>query len=66
VGKTQILGFLADARLAQGDKFNVQTFDDFLWLNGNIPIVLQRWEYLGKEDELDTVVGRRTGSPPAN
>jgi uncharacterized protein (DUF885 family) len=66
VGKTQILGFLADARLAQGDKFNLRAFDDFLWLNGNVPIVLQRWEYLGREEDLRTVDGRGTGRPPAN
>jgi uncharacterized protein (DUF885 family) len=52
VGKTQILAFLADARLAQGEKFNLRNFDDSLWLNGNVPIVLQRWEYLGQDDEL--------------
>ena len=57
VGKTQILGFLADARLAQGENFNLRTFNDFLWLNGNIPIVLQRWEYLRKDDDLRTLDG---------
>ena len=57
VGKTQILGFLADARLVQGENFNLRTFNDFLWLNGNIPIVLQRWEYLRKDDDLRTLDG---------
>ena len=66
VGKTQILAFLADARLAQGEKFNLRTFDDFLWLNGNIPIVLQRWEYLGKDDDLRTLDGEVTVKPPSN
>jgi uncharacterized protein (DUF885 family) len=42
VGKTQILGFLADAKLAEADKFSLRNFDDFLWRNGNVPIVLQR------------------------
>ena len=51
IGKTQILGFLADARRKQGDKFDLQNFHDFLWLNGNVPIALQRWEYLGMVDE---------------
>ena len=52
VGKSQIMHFLADARLAQGDKFSLRKFHDFLWLNGNVPITLQRWEYLGEDDEL--------------
>ena len=66
VGKTQILAFLADARLVQGENFNLRTFDDFLWLNGNIPIVLQRWEYLGKDDDLRTLDGEVTVKPPSN
>ena len=66
VGKTQIVAFLADARLAQGESFNLRTFDDFLWLNGNIPIVLQRWEYLGKDDDLRTLDGEVTVKPPSN
>ncbi len=66
VGKSQILGFLTDARLAQGDTFNLQTFDDFLWLNGNIPILLQRWEYLGTEDDRRTTRERTTAQPSAN
>jgi hypothetical protein len=55
VGKAQILQFLADTRLAEGDKFSLRKFDDFLWLNGNVPIVLQQWEYLGKDDDLRAV-----------
>ena len=51
IGKSQILHFLAAAKLAQGDKFSLRTFHDFLWLNGNVPIALQQWEYLG-EDEV--------------
>jgi uncharacterized protein (DUF885 family) len=51
IGKLQIIKFLADARMQQGDKFNLRAFHDFLWQNGNIPISLQRWEYLGAPDE---------------
>ena len=47
IGKLQILKFLADARMQQGDKFNLRAFHDFLWKNGNVPIALQEWEYLG-------------------
>jgi uncharacterized protein (DUF885 family) len=49
-GKLQILKFLADARMQQGDKFNLRAFHDFVWKNGNVPIALQQWEYLGAED----------------
>jgi uncharacterized protein (DUF885 family) len=46
IGKLQILKFLADARMQQGDKFNLRAFHDFVWKNGNVPIALQEWEYL--------------------
>lgn len=55
IGKTQILRFLAEARRQQGDKFDLQSFHDFLWVNGNVPIALQRWEYLGLKDDLETL-----------
>ena len=55
IGKTQILRFLAEARRQQGDKFDLRAFHDFLWLNGNVPIALQRWEYLGLKDDLEAV-----------
>jgi uncharacterized protein (DUF885 family) len=48
IGKLQITKFLADARMQQGDKFNLRAFHDFVWKNGNVPIALQEWEYLGE------------------
>ena len=48
-GKLQILKFLADARMQQGDKFNLRAFHDFLWKNGNVPIALQQSEYLERK-----------------
>ena len=50
IGKIQILKFLAAARMQQGDKFNLRAFHDFVWKNRNVPIALQRWEYLGLRD----------------
>jgi uncharacterized protein (DUF885 family) len=50
IGKLQITKFLAEARMQQVDKFNLRAFHDFLWKNGNVPIALQRWEYLGAID----------------
>ena len=52
IGKNEILRFLAEAKIAQGDKFSLRSFDDFVWKNGNVPIALQRWEYLDKDDDI--------------
>jgi uncharacterized protein (DUF885 family) len=49
IGKLQILQFLADAKRQKGDAFDLRAFHDYLWLNGNVPIALQRWEYLGMQ-----------------
>ena len=55
IGKLQIYKFLADAYSRQGSAFRLRAFHDFLWLNGNVPVALQRWEYLGLKDELETL-----------
>ncbi len=52
IGKLQITKFLADARMQEGEKFSLRAFHDFVWKNGNVPIALQRWEYLGSSDEV--------------
>jgi uncharacterized protein (DUF885 family) len=65
IGKIQIMRFLADARLKQSDGFNLRAFDDFLWKNGNVPIVLLRWEYLGLDDDLQTVDQAASAAPSA-
>jgi hypothetical protein len=51
IGKLQIMQMLSDARRIQGDKFNLKAFHDFVWKNGNVPIALQRWEYVGINPE---------------
>ena len=51
IGKLQILEMLADARRTQGDKFRLEDFHDFVWRNGNVPIALQRWEYVGTKPD---------------
>jgi uncharacterized protein (DUF885 family) len=66
VGKLQILDFLADARLNQGETFSLRGFHDYLMRNGNVPIALQRWEYLGREDavlRLDVLGGEPATVP---
>jgi hypothetical protein len=66
VGKLQILRFLADARLERGADFSLRDFHDFLMLNGNVPVALQRWEYLGSDADvlhLDALGGKPVTVP---
>ncbi|HKW97621.1 MAG TPA: DUF885 family protein [Bryobacteraceae bacterium] len=51
IGKLQIMDLLAEARRDQGSQFNLRAFHDFVWKNGNVPIALQRWEYVGTKPE---------------
>jgi hypothetical protein len=53
VGKTQIHRLLADAATRHGAGFGLGELHDYLWLNGNVPLSLSRWEFLGLRDELD-------------
>jgi uncharacterized protein (DUF885 family) len=59
MGKLQITKFLAEARMQQGDKFNLRAFHDFVWKNGNVPIALQRWEHLGNASDSPPVRKKR-------
>jgi len=52
IGKIQITEFLAKARLRQGKSFDLSAFHDYLIVNGNVPIALLQWEYLGEEEPL--------------
>ena len=64
IGKTQIIKFYSDAIEKLRDGFNIQAFHDYLWLNGNVPISLQRLEYLGDASDLVAIERRKesTGS----
>jgi uncharacterized protein (DUF885 family) len=53
IGKTQILKLFSDAVEAQGDEFCMKDFHDYLWINGNVPISLLRFEMLGDSSDLD-------------
>ncbi|MEU0095600.1 DUF885 family protein [Kribbella sp. NPDC006257] len=53
IGKMQILDLLATASAKQDD-FDLRSFHSRLWREGNVPLVLQRWELLGLRDQLDT------------
>jgi uncharacterized protein (DUF885 family) len=52
IGKLQILKFIADAKVMLGDDFDLRDFHDYIMENGNVPIALLRWEYLGLNDEI--------------
>ena len=52
IGKVQIIRMLADARRREADSFSLRQFQDYVWLNGNVPISLQRWEYLNDPTDL--------------
>ncbi len=52
IGKEQIMDLIADAKIKLGDKFNLKDYHNYMMVNGNIPISLQRWEYLGLNDEI--------------
>ncbi len=58
-GKLQITSLLADARRAQGDRFSLRAFHDFVWKNGNVPIALLRWELLGDRGDIDRLTAPR-------
>ena len=55
IGKLQIVQLLAEARLRQGKAFDLRTFHDFVWRNGNVPLALQRWELLGLGDQVEAL-----------
>jgi uncharacterized protein (DUF885 family) len=55
IGKLDIIRMLSDARQKQGDAFKLQNFHDFVWLNGNLPFALQRWELLGDAKDVPAI-----------
>ena len=63
IGKSQILALIADAVRSGGREIPLQPIHDYLWLNGNVPIALCRWELLGLTDELATI---GVQAPPTN
>ena len=55
IGKLDIIRMLSDARHKEGDSFRLQRFHDFVWLNGNLPFALQRWEMLGEAADVPPI-----------
>ena len=59
IGKTQILKLFSDAvsgKKGRSEKFDMKEFHDYLWLNGNVPLSLLRFEYLGDSSEIKSVL----------
>ena len=52
IGKTQLIALVADAVRVRGADLDLQALHDAIWINGNVPIALLRWELLGLTDEL--------------
>ncbi|MFP4312492.1 MAG: DUF885 family protein, partial [Nitriliruptoraceae bacterium] len=55
VGKQQILALQAELLRVQGEAFSLRAFHDRLWLEGNVPLALQRFEVLGDRSELEVL-----------
>jgi hypothetical protein len=55
VGKTQLIALIADAIRVRGADLDLKSLHDEVWINGNVPIALLRWELLGLTDELPAI-----------
>ncbi len=55
VGKTQLIALIADAIRLRGADLDLKSLHDQVWINGNVPIALLRWELLGLTDELPAI-----------
>jgi hypothetical protein len=55
IGKTQLTALLADAARVRGAGVALRELHDAIWLNGNVPVALLRWELLGLTDELAAI-----------
>lgn len=65
IGKSDILHLMSDAREQQGTAFRLQTFQDFVWQNGNVPFSLQRWQLLGDKSAVPPIPATFAWSPTA-
>jgi uncharacterized protein (DUF885 family) len=55
IGKTQLIALLADAARVRGTDLDLRSLHDAIWVNGNVPVALLRWELLGLTDELPAI-----------
>ena len=68
-GKLQLMGLVAAAAERDGDDFSLRRIHDAIWLDGNVPFSLLRWQLLGDRSVLDVidadpVTGAPTPAPP--
>ncbi len=52
IGKIQIVNLISEAKVKYGNEFSLKNYHDYMMKNGNMPIALHRWEYLGETDEI--------------
>jgi hypothetical protein len=55
----QAVRYLSDASRKLGDDFSLPVFNDRLLQNAHVPVALQRWEFLGQDDEFEQLVEQR-------
>jgi uncharacterized protein (DUF885 family) len=55
VGKMLLIRMMTDAINQQKDQFSTREFHDYVWLNGNVPFSLLRWELLGDRSDVDVI-----------
>lgn len=54
IGKLQMIEFMSEARMKEGEAFSIQAFHDYVWQNGNVPIELQKLEYFSDPGQTKT------------
>ncbi|WP_026422296.1 DUF885 family protein [Actinokineospora inagensis] len=64
-GKAQVLSLLA-ACAHQSADFDLQEFHERLWLDGNVPVALLRWELLGLDDHIGQADRLADGEPASD
>jgi len=63
-GKLQLMSLVAAAAEAQGDQFSLRGIHDAIWLDGNVPFSLLRWQLLDDRSVLDAIdADPATGAP---
>jgi hypothetical protein len=65
IGKTQIVKLLGDTVKAKGTEFSLRDFHDYLWLNGNVPISLLRYELLGDDSDIREITDLKNSEDAA-
>ena len=63
-GKLQLISLVAAAVERDGDEFSLRRIHDAIWLDGNVPFALLRWQLLGDRSVVDAIdADPATGAP---